>query len=105
MNSNENKSQSRVIRQSRSKSPRHIKPYSKETTDINDLRIQAIENRIAKQNASRQTSSADNGEHLLEKLNRELTAEETTFKSLKDKLNKSLNQTEFNLIYFIFILF
>ena len=51
------------------------------------MRIQAIENRIAKQNASRQTSSADNGEHLLEKLNRELTAEETTFKSLKDKLN------------------
>ena len=103
MNSNENKSPSRVIRQSRSKSPRHIKPYSKENsskapTDINDLRIQAIENRIAKQNASRQTSSADNGEHLLEKLNRELTADEITVKSLKDKLNKSLNQTEFNLM-------
>ena len=103
MNSKDRKTPPRAIRESRSKSPRHIKPYSKEnslktTTDINDLRIQAIENRIARQNADGHTSEADNNEHLLGKLNRELTEQETAFKSLMDQLKKSLNQTEFNLM-------
>lgn len=99
MSSEKIKSIPGAIRRSRSNSmPRsNTTPYSKETssqpTDINDLRIQAIENRILSRNAAQPTTN-----QLLSSLKRDLTAEEMTFKSLLEQLNQQLKQAEFNIM-------
>ena len=76
----------------RSQSPRKRTPYSRESqSDINDLRIQAIENRRIRNVATRQDSI---DEQVISRFINELNEEEQEFKNLVDELSKKIVQSE-----------